>query len=397
MWKTARIRMAIVYAVLLLACSPQPSRGADLIGYAWPKSNLLIPDTGGVQFKPLQVWRHYDLVKQIDTGYLIQWETTDGSPRLALIPFRDRLTNPTASSSDPPITLISAMGITAQPGFVPLSAGERYPVVVRSNNCCWVVFTLGALTQTVVVAETNVNYLSAGDYTTVVTGVLNQLKVSAERLIASNAEPERVSAVFKSYHGEYASDTAKEREELAMKYAGQAALVRRRVLAAQWAEQDAKDRAADEARRAKGLVAFNGEWVTPAEQQQRSEREARLQAEARKREAEERTRLAVHLANEVAAEAERRAKLPPLEMVGDFEGGTTESGWVHIRGIVRNNTDHEYKFVLVDFNLYDDSSNQVGTASDSIQNLEAGKTWKFDATGMGKSVKEFKFKGFRYW
>jgi len=60
------------------------------MGYAWPKSDLLIPDTSEGEFKRLQTERHYELVKQIDTGYVVLWENTNGSPRLAFVPFRDR-------------------------------------------------------------------------------------------------------------------------------------------------------------------------------------------------------------------------------------------------------------------------------------------------------------------
>lgn len=48
-----------------------------------------------------------------------------------------------------------------------------------------------------------------------------------------------------------------------------------------------------------------------------------------------------------------------------------------LAGTVKNNSDKEYSYVRVDFNLYDNSGAQVGWTDASIGNLEPHGTWKF--------------------
>jgi hypothetical protein len=53
-------------------------------------------------------------------------------------------------------------------------------------------------------------------------------------------------------------------------------------------------------------------------------------------------------------------------------------GW-HIKGVVENDSGKEYGYVQIEYNIYDSSGNQIGTAFDSINNLEAHGRWRFDA------------------
>lgn len=67
-----------------------------------------------------------------------------------------------------------------------------------------------------------------------------------------------------------------------------------------------------------------------------------------------------------------------------------DKGYVkHIVGTLKNNTDRTYSYVRVTFNLYNESGAQVGTAVDSVRNLEAGGTWKFETFTLGKDFATF--------
>lgn len=57
---------------------------------------------------------------------------------------------------------------------------------------------------------------------------------------------------------------------------------------------------------------------------------------------------------------------------------TTSYGSKAVCGTILNNTNHSYRSVSVDINLYDESGALIGNAYDSIRNLDAGKQWKFE-------------------
>ena len=62
---------------------------------------------------------------------------------------------------------------------------------------------------------------------------------------------------------------------------------------------------------------------------------------------------------------------------------TTDSlGTTYIEGKIKNNTDKEYSYVQVTFNLYDKDGAQLGTAMDNINNLEPNGIWKYKAMGL---------------
>lgn len=58
---------------------------------------------------------------------------------------------------------------------------------------------------------------------------------------------------------------------------------------------------------------------------------------------------------------------------------TTSYGSKAICGTILNNTNHSYRNVSVDINLYDESGALIGNTYDSIRNLDSGKKWKFEA------------------
>lgn len=71
-----------------------------------------------------------------------------------------------------------------------------------------------------------------------------------------------------------------------------------------------------------------------------------------------------------------------------------------IEGSIQNNTDKQYSYVQVTFNLYDSDGAQIGTALANINNLEANGLWKFKAIGSlgdGKSVANYKLMEITGW
>lgn len=56
---------------------------------------------------------------------------------------------------------------------------------------------------------------------------------------------------------------------------------------------------------------------------------------------------------------------------------------MYIGGTIKNNTDKEYSYVQVTFNVYDKDGAQLGTAIDNINNLEPNGIWKYNAIFMG--------------
>lgn len=82
-------------------------------------------------------------------------------------------------------------------------------------------------------------------------------------------------------------------------------------------------------------------------------------------------------------------------------GSSDEYGMSYtIEGSIKNNTDKQYSYVQVTFNLYDSDGAQIGTALANINNLEANGLWKFKAIGSlenGKSVASYKLMEITGW
>lgn len=64
---------------------------------------------------------------------------------------------------------------------------------------------------------------------------------------------------------------------------------------------------------------------------------------------------------------------------GDYDIG------YYVEGYVQNNTDKEYSYVSIEFNLYDSEGAIIGTATDSVSNLESNGKWKFKALSLTTS------------
>lgn len=54
----------------------------------------------------------------------------------------------------------------------------------------------------------------------------------------------------------------------------------------------------------------------------------------------------------------------------------------YIEGTIKNNTNDDYSYVQVSFNLFDAEGNQIGTAWTNISHLKANGTWKYKASAL---------------
>lgn len=65
----------------------------------------------------------------------------------------------------------------------------------------------------------------------------------------------------------------------------------------------------------------------------------------------------------------------------------------YVAGTVKNNTDHQYKYVQVEINLYDSSGAQVDSTLANTNNLEPQGTWKFKSMPIvNNNVANYKIK-----
>ena len=84
----------------------------------------------------------------------------------------------------------------------------------------------------------------------------------------------------------------------------------------------------------------------------------------------------------------------------DDHGYSDEYGLAYyIEGTVKNNTNHTYSYVQIQFNVYDENNNVIGSCLDNINNFEANGSWKIKAicTGEAKDVRSYKFTSFSSW
>ena len=56
---------------------------------------------------------------------------------------------------------------------------------------------------------------------------------------------------------------------------------------------------------------------------------------------------------------------------------------VTITGTLKNGTKKKYDYVSITYTLYDAEGNNLGTALDNMNYLDAGETWKFTAKTIG--------------
>jgi len=68
-----------------------------------------------------------------------------------------------------------------------------------------------------------------------------------------------------------------------------------------------------------------------------------------------------------------------------------------ITGSLKNNTDRQYSYAQVEFNLYDGTGTQVGSTFANVNNLEPGGVWQFRATVLERNARTAKLKGVSGW
>lgn len=81
-----------------------------------------------------------------------------------------------------------------------------------------------------------------------------------------------------------------------------------------------------------------------------------------------------------------------VDSEGSFDGFA-----YYVTGSIKNNTNRQYSYVQVTFNLYDEDGAQIGTAMANVNNLEANGTWKFKALGITEEVASYKLMEITGW
>jgi len=88
-------------------------------------------------------------------------------------------------------------------------------------------------------------------------------------------------------------------------------------------------------------------------------------------------------------------KVPDLVLL-EYEW-QQDGGLRYIVGSVRNQSAKQYKYVQVQFTLYDKDGAQVGSALANVTNLEANGLWKFKAIVLEDSAMKAKFAELTGW
>jgi S1-C subfamily serine protease len=155
-------------------------------------------------------------------GYLILCRAVDGNRRIGLLPLRDRLGNPTrwlpfdGRSAGNDIVIASDV-VTLEPGWFPFQANQRYPVLFRDNQNLGMLFSFETFTQVVSVAEANVKFMTVADYNQAVEVMIRTLKSKADRALEEGRFG-AIREIFGDYQGDFAQYSVDIREKLANEY-----------------------------------------------------------------------------------------------------------------------------------------------------------------------------------
>ncbi len=94
-----------------------------------------------------------------------------------------------------------------------------------------------------------------------------------------------------------------------------------------------------------------------------------------------------------AATITAKKETPPKGLfVEEFSLQMDAYGVGKIVGTLKNTTSREYGYIQIEFNLYDAGGNQVGSTLANINNLEPGRTWKFEAPVLTSEATEAQVK-----
>lgn len=268
------VTLQILYGLLLTCVSSFSSNclAAGPVGYVWPKREILLPDTDSPHFKPLKVGAIYPLVTQTETGYLVPCEMENGGTKLGLLPFRDRLRNATATrvdgdSSGRSIQVISSL-VKPKAGFFALLANKCYTVSSTDKNKLGVLTVNGGTTSTVYVTAEDVKFVSLADYAKFEESLTNNLKKLADEELLTKQGWGNFGSVFEVGRLDITDDTREILMRLAIEYEEMAYHPNAKIVASR--ERVAAQFAAEQT--AKGLIKYQGEWLTTNEVRQAAER-----------------------------------------------------------------------------------------------------------------------------
>lgn len=75
------------------------------------------------------------------------------------------------------------------------------------------------------------------------------------------------------------------------------------------------------------------------------------------------------------------------ELVGDLDISSSYDNYlgysVSIKGKLKNTSSKQFSYVSITFALFDANGNQIETAMDNMNYLQAGSVWSFDAKTLG--------------
>lgn len=100
--------------------------------------------------------------------------------------------------------------------------------------------------------------------------------------------------------------------------------------------------------------------------------------------------------NSTSSTEQKQTQTQEKFLLVDSEGSYDGFAY-YVNGTIKNNTDKQYSYVQVTFNLYDASGAQIGTAMSNINNLEGNGTWKFKAIGGTENAASYKLAEITGW
>ena len=83
-----------------------------------------------------------------------------------------------------------------------------------------------------------------------------------------------------------------------------------------------------------------------------------------------------------------RSESKPNLTISDTEMSVTYNEYlgyysVTITGVATNTSGHDLSYASVEYSVYDEAGNNLGTALDNINNLRKGESWRFEAVLFG--------------
>ncbi|MEI8063819.1 MAG: hypothetical protein WCH84_07130 [Verrucomicrobiota bacterium] len=240
-----------------------------LLGYAWVKKPISVPQKLTSPFKPLKHGEVYSSLGKTADGLVIVCELTTGKKALAIMAFKDTLgrqvvirerENNKVALFHPILDSLDTAKL--KPAELSLEAGHRYDVVGCGDGIFTLVFAAGDFRQPVEIVSTDVEYLSVSDLQKKKATVIAGLRETADqrlRELSNIHDGSSVTEVFLKYSGHLADETAYERTQLAQEYTEAIGKKREAVRINAQSELEAYETS----QKAKGLIKSGDQWITP--------------------------------------------------------------------------------------------------------------------------------------